>query len=344
MREQIVVDTVIDVVPQWYQAARGMYPYTLEFNGQAFHFFCYHPLPPRLNQLLEFARARLATWAEQLPPYPTPSATNKIREDMALHWLAGQDAAVQWNKLIAYTEGLLFRTYENQPVTLNLVIGAGQGTTDITDPLLQGILDPLAATDHTYLRVDKELRFLDYQQILWSDVRETDEYKFNPEFLQPFASILKPGEYSLHITRLQDIVILDSTGLLAACRRGQWYVYDIATLRHSMEDIMGAYRVECNLFEVIFDLSYGRHGALLVFDPDHRVIEHVVNRSAVIGGPNPEPDPARGLLAGAIRAIQMGAAGHRERKKRLFLEVANVDGAVIFDAREVLAFGAMIES
>jgi hypothetical protein len=340
-RQELIITTVVDTVPQWYLNNVGQHVYSLTLRGTTLRFCSHRALTPQLDDLYMFICRNLRRWESQLPPIPTPSAISQIRADIALEWLRAQDNTVEWNKLIAYAEGLLYRTYENSSVTLNLVIGGDGGGTDITRPDIQKILDPLAAVQQVYFRIDKQLRFLQYNEILWQNIHDSQDYKFNPEFLQPFASILAEGEFSLHLTTRSDITILDRWGLVAARRKGNWYVYDNATFKNSIADIVGHYRVGCNLFEIVFDLSYRRRGALLVYDPQHQVINHVSNPASVISGPN--ADAARAMLASSIRPIRMSATNHPPRKKRVFLEIAGTDGAVIFDDNHVLAFGAMIE-
>jgi len=55
------------------------------------------------------------------------------------------------------------------------------------------------------------------------------------------------------------------------------------------------------------------------------------------------PDAARAMLSPVIRDIRLGRTDRLVRKKYLFLEIAGLDGAVIFDGDELLAVGAMIK-
>ena len=94
---------------------------------------------------------------------------------------------------------------------------------------------------------------------------------------------------------------------------------------------------------MLFDLSFRRHGALLIYDPNKEVVKHVVNRRAVIG--DDQPDGIHKILAADVHrlAIGQGMDGLGSRKK-LLIELASIDGAVIFDNEKILAFGAIIES
>jgi hypothetical protein len=308
-----------------------------------FKFRSHNPLTSKLDMLQTYMQNSLDGWLLQMPAIPTPRSLQQVEEDIATRWLEIFDQTVNWNKFIAYIESVRFRTYENSRVMTNLIIGSGQGTLSLSDANIQKIVDPLSSGMQVYFRVDRELRFLDYQEILWKEVRDSSEYRFIPEFLEPFASILQEGEFSVHLHRHGDFFIMDSRGLLAANRKGRWRVYDTQTFKNSVCGIMGNFTVGSNLFELMFDLSYRRHGALLVYDPAHKVIGQVVNPQSVMGGESPSPDAARAMLGPVIRDIQLGRTDRLVRKKNLFLEIAGLDGAVIFDDEELLAVGAMIK-
>jgi hypothetical protein len=244
--------------------------------------------------------------------------------------------------------------HENAPVTRNLVIcPARTGSGDLTDAVLARPFAKLAGGTYTYFRVDGALQYIGYEEVPWGTVKDVAEYKFHPDFIHPIWSQLQQNEYSAHVTTRGDLVIADHSGLLAASRRGRWYVYDVQTFKNFFVDALGSiqqikprgtYRVGCNLFDVAFDLSYKRHGALLVYDPYHRVVEKVVNREALLTANPPAADSARALLRDVIGNVAMSSNSFKDRRKPLFLEVAGIDGAVVFDDKNILAFGAIIQA
>jgi len=342
--EELTMQSIIEIVPQWYTSTYGPNCYNMSVNGYSSDFYSHRALTPLLDKLFNFIKIKLPSWVRNLPSFPKLSSVVKIKQDVALKWLELSNNTINWEKLIAYSEELSFRTYENKPVIINIVISNGAGTHDLTDKKIQKVIDPLASGPQTYIKVDHDIRYLDYKEILWKDITDTDEYKFNPEFLQPITSTLNDSEYSLHLTSKGDIIIIDKWGLLASCRKSHWYIYDVSTFKNCIDDILGNYRVSCNLFEIVFDLSYRRHGALLIFDPDHDVINNVVNIDSIIGTSSAAPDPPRQILSSAIKSIRMEDANHDKRKKRLFLEIASLDGAVIFDGTKILSFGSMVQA
>lgn len=345
MHEKILLNAIIQTVPQWYLGSSGRHVHSFLVNDVRVEFCSHHRISGHLLSLLEFVERNLTKWVGQQPRIPTPGTIAGVKEEIALEWLNLHDSTVDWNKWIAYAEGVRQRTYENRNNRMNLIISDGEGCADIGDIHLQKVFDPLASHTHVYMRVDKDFRFMDYDEIQWEEVKDVKDHKFSPEFLQPYLSILRHGEFFAHLTSKGELVIADARGILASCRKGQWHLYSHEALRDCIAEIIGDTRVGRNLIEILFDLSYGRQGALLVFDPDSQVINQVVNPHSIIrDGKLNLSDLPRRLLADRIKGIQMGSSVYRERKKRLFIEIAGIDGALIFDTKEVLAFGAMIRS
>jgi hypothetical protein len=106
--------------------------------------------------------------------------------------------------------------------------------------------------------------------------------------------------------------------------------------------------VGANLFEVVFDLSFRRQGALLIYDPEHQIQNHLLNPESLLfpDGMGDEVDRVSGqtLIGRSIEDIAIGKkAGSLKRKRRL-IEMACVDGAVVFDDTRLLAVGALIRS
>jgi hypothetical protein len=344
MNELDALKAVIGMVPHWYEAEFGPVSHTLSLGNETLKFFTHRALTPQSHQLLKSAEEKLPTLYDFVKRLPLGKAVEVLQERFARIWLSQVTGAIRWARLFEYLDDVNQRTYENQKVTCNFIISAGQGTVDVTSRDIQKIIDPLATSLHTFIRVDHDLRFLEYGRVDWGGVRETKYYKFNPEFLQPVASLLGRDDYSVHLMGKGDLVVMNKSGLLAAKRKGRWKLYDVYTFKNTLAHIVGHYRVGCNIFEVLFDLSFKRHGALLVYDPEKKVVNHVVNKGSVIAGAGAAPDAARAMLQPSVEGIAMGAHEYEDRAKRLFLELASIDGAVIFTAAGLLAFGAIIET
>ncbi len=347
LSEKEAIEIVIDLVPNWYLAECGPVGHQIELGSTSVKFYTHRTPTPELKSLLDEIKISLPSLFEQTKNLPKPTATEIIQEHFALSWLNNSNSNINWEELLEYASIVSLRTYENQNVTFNYVIGKGSGTVKVTFPELQKFLDPLSTSVFTFVRIDAELHFIDFEEIKWSEVKDTENYKFNPEFLQPIKSKLEKDEFSIHLTNRGDIIIMNISGLLAAKRKKRWKLYDVFTLKNFFVDNMaqGTYRIGANMFEIIWDLSFKRHGALLVYDPNKDVINHVVNKGSVLYEKLSEnQDLARSMLSSTLKGIPMASPTYSLRKKRLLLEIASLDGAVIFSNSDILAFGAMIET
>ncbi len=342
MHENQLLQQIVDTVPHWYLAEHAPHIYSLAVGGEELKFASHSPLSPDLGAVYDFIGSRLEEWAASLPEVVTLRELSSIRREVVIAWLQRHDAQVQWERLFAWADNLEFRTSENHAVTLNLVISPGDGGTDITLVSLQKGLDSIATSGLVYLEVDRDLHFLDYRQITREDICQISAPSFNPEFLDQFASVLGPSQWSFHITETGDTIILDSGGLMASCRKGRWLIYDREALTDAASAIFGSREMAANILLSALDLSYRRRGALLVFDPERSVAEHLVECACRIVDPDRPPTGIHALLGPRAATIRMGATSERENQRKLLLELATIDGAVLFDREAVLAFGAIL--
>ena len=289
------MEAIVDCVPTWYLADTGPIHHAIALGGDSFSFYSFSPNAPLHDLLLQAINAEVSEWARDMPSPPTRSYLAAVREKVALHWLRLHQPEIAWNRLLSYLDVLAYRTDENRPVTRNLIVRGGEGgSVAVDDPDLQSVLDPLAGSPQTYLAIDYQGRYLEYDEVLYGAIEDTEHYDLHPEFLQPLKSQLGPEDYSLHLTERGDSIVLGPQGMLAAHRRGNWYVYDAQRLQSDMFSSLGDYRLSAHLFGVVLDLSYRGRGALLVYDPRGAVLEHVINADdAVIGGPDPRGDKAK---------------------------------------------------
>lgn len=334
-------ETLMKLVPQWYYDANfGPNQKAIEVNGFAKIFFSHAGLTPDLDWLF----ARINGTVNNLvatAPATTPLVFDLLQEHYALEWLGKLLPSVNWKRVIYYLSKVSRRTSENSQVSLNLVFADAVGTDRIDLDWYQRIVDQAATSPFTYVRVDGEIRFLEYGEIPWSAITDSTSYNLHPGFLHPIHCILGDGECSAHVTSRGDIVVMNKRGLVASRRKGSWKLYDVRTLKNSIVGCMNNnYNVGCNLFEILFDLSFRRHGALLVFDPNHVVISHIVNKEANLatGG------SGQSLFAPSIQNLAFGVELGSLKARRQIAEMASVDGAVIFDRDSILAVAAVIES
>lgn len=339
LNELILLNAVIDTVSHWYKSELGENRYTLRCGDVTEQFCSQSELTPQLKDFRIYSINKLNQWKYEISQEPTPTTLSQIRQDLVLKWLKISNPDIDWTSLLTHIEKLKYRTYENLPVRRNIVITPGDGNIHIDSDAIQKLIDPLTSTFFTYLRVDYNLNSLGFDQISWSEIDDSG-HKFYPEFLHPLISILREGEYSIHLTSTDDVIILDRSGLLASYRKGKWFIYDALSFKKTIDSIIGQPDVAGNVIELVLDLSYMKNGALLIYDPDHRIVEnHVINPDSIIRNTD---HVAYSLISRDLCSINMGAAGDGSWKKRLITDVAKIDGAVIFDQEKILAVGALI--
>lgn len=348
-KELKILSGIVDAIPQWYlEPQTGPSSFSLEIaDGRLAKIFNANPNgnSKNLGKIRDFISENFTKWVDSSPEAPTPGFMRGLRESLALTWLTIFSSSVMWDKLFAYLDEITDRTHENEAVSLNIIITDAVGNVDITLPHLQKILDSLASSQQVYIKVSPDMRFIDYCEVHWDEAKVTQDYKFTPDFLEPYRWALNENDFSVHVNRRHDVVVMNKYGPIAAKRKGKWSIYDYVSLKNAFVYAFGGlenYRVGCNVVDVLLDLSYRRHGALMVFDPDHAVLPNIVNKESIIAPGTNCADEVREMLRQRIGSIAMSEKSYKERKKRLLLEVAGIDGAVVFDKENILAVGAMI--
>ncbi|WP_041472831.1 hypothetical protein [Vibrio atlanticus] len=155
LKEKFIFESIIGTVPQWYETTRDSCRRRLTINNNTYYFGSHRGLTPALSELLDYCESRVEYWMEQLPKILSTSAKKNITNDIAAFWLNNINSKINWDKFICYADELLYRTYENNSISINLLISPQQnGSIDITENSLQKCLDPLASSMQTYIRVD----------------------------------------------------------------------------------------------------------------------------------------------------------------------------------------------
>jgi len=374
MTEAEIGREIIRLVPHWYEAQYGPEQYTIPVGGHTARFCNHCRLTPNLRTFLSRICAR--TKALPLEHFVNlPSLIDVLLESFAIEWLRMHSPTTDWVRFIKYLESLARRTYENQPVALNLIIRQGQGLGDITRPRIQKFFDRLASSTFSYLAVDSDLRLIEYGEVEWSQVKAATSYKFHPEFLHPIHSVMDETDLSAHLTVGGDLIIMSKAGLLATRRNRKWKIYDVRTFKNSLAYCLGNDYVGANLFEVVFDLSFRRQGSLLIYDPEHLVADHILNTESIIGDDyrlkaqgstgaslpgiitavtangstgglksDYNSETGQSMIVASIADTSVGRKAGSLRRKRRLIEMSGVDGAVVFDDDNLLAVGALIRS
>jgi hypothetical protein len=343
---------IIRLVPHWYEAECGPAEYSINIGRHTARFFNYGKLSPNLCELLHLIGERVSELQlERFAEYS--GATDVLMESFATQWLRLQANEPDWVKVVKYLETVSRRTSENLPVALTLLIRPGSGVADITQSHLQKFFDRLAASPYTftYLAVDADLHLMHYGSVDWSQVNNTAASKFYPEFLHPIHSVMDDDDLVAHLTPRGDLVLMNKAGVLATKRKKKWRIYDARCFVASLAHCLGNRDVATNLIEVIFDLSFKRQGALFIYDPRHCILDKILNPECIMapfwksnGHSMPKTPHGQALIQGSIEDIAIGKKAGSVRKRRQLIELACIDGAIVFDDQRLLAVGALIKS
>lgn len=350
--EEEIAREIVRLVPQWYEAACGPEEHAIPIGQQAASFYHHSPFTPKLAALFETICTRTRELpVERLVEYP--GVIDILVERFALEWLQMHAAGTDWVRLINYLETVARRTHENLPVALTLVVRPGTGQGDVTLPRLQRFFDRLAASPFTftYLAVDSDLRLIDYGSVEWSQVNNATSYNFYPEFLHPIRCAMNDDDLVAHVNSRAEIVIMNKTGVLATKRKRKWKIYDRGDFESSLAQCLGNRNVAANLLELVFDLSFRRQGALLVYDAEHSLLPRLLNSESIIsrdwyhnGDTARVRECGQNLIRRSIEDIAVGGPPGSLMKKRQLIEMASIDGAVVFDDQHILAIGALVRS
>ena len=94
-------------------------------------------------------------WGEGLFLTRSPAPFRARLEPQSVTIHSSISSPSTWTRIIDYLEQVSRRTHETEPVSLNLVIQAGKGTGDVTQPNVQKFLDRLASSLFSFLAVDR---------------------------------------------------------------------------------------------------------------------------------------------------------------------------------------------
>jgi len=341
--DDLLIESVVNSIPQWYFAECGPYEYKLKCGATTKKFYSVTPPSERLLEYLKYANLMLSKWKEILNTSALPVHYEFVQGVLALKWLSTFNKRIHWSKLLMFLREAGNRSFENRPININLIVSQGIGKETLINPLFRKYLDALSRSNHIFFRVDKRINFISYEEIAWSAVKETATFKFSPEFLQPIASILKDDEISVHLINGGDVIFMNKDGIIASLRKNYWHFYDVHNFNETAKKLLNIERASL-LLEIALDLSYNRSGALVIYDSDEKAIKHIVNKNSVIDERFGQPDTFRGMISESLRFdSEYKRKTNAIRVKRLFTELANIDGAIICTNDKILAVGAMIK-
>jgi hypothetical protein len=232
-----------------------------------------------------------------------------------------------------------------------LVIESGNASADaphLTDENYFKVFDWLGAAHLTYFRVDEELRIKSLEAISLTDIAELTSYRFYPDFLHPIIDTIKHTDSVIvHVNVEGDILVANATGIIASNRKGRWTIFDTDHLIQSVAKILDEKMgneikkndptcVACSLFQILFDVSFKRHGGLILIDHPANIPAYVVK-----GIERHEHSPLNTIFTHrAFDGLEFSVA-----EVRKLVELSSVDGALILDMQgNLLQIGSMIMS
>ncbi len=275
--------------------------------------------------------------------------SKRIRQEIIDQWLVKKWLQVKgydfdWTSMFDYVIELESRTYENSSIGFTFIVKPeGRGSESLFHPHYQKYLDVLSETRYTYFYTNEKWQYLNYNFIDTSRISHLKQYKFVPEFVFPYQQQLYDiKNIVVTKTKAGDLLIYNIDGIIATRRKGHWFIYEPTDLWTCVKSLSPTNKIGENILELLLDLSYRRHGALLVFCEDCNLNSCISNPSAIIYGE--ATSKLHSLLAPKIQEICITCPDVKDISKPLILELASIDGAIIFDKEtgNIKAFGAMI--
>lgn len=272
-----------------------------------------------------------------------------LQEECAIKWLKMHNEKILWRRVISYLKDVEYKTYENNRTHYNFVIKDEPGFINIATPKNFKILDQLGSSLNSYISADKLFKFI--------SLCETDETKptqqrqqaqqFYPSFLQQLMDSINTSDFLVTRTTKGDILICHDNQLIATKRRGKWKFYDMIQLEATITHIMTHYRkrktpqiTSAHILRILLDLSYRRHGALLIYDPNNIMPEHVQNKSSITKNAQ-SSDITHHIDISSCRNSLVSKI-KKPKNIRRACELSSLDGATIFNDQCITAFGALI--
>lgn len=338
-------DLVVDTVPQWF-IANDYAPHDIPFeiNGNKFYISALRNATPSLYKW----KINCEKMSEELLSSNSTGSRKIDREiiqsKLVEEWLTISGYEANWSELFDYNRILETRTYENSTVGFTFVYSKSEeGQFKVLESgNHQKILDVLSESQYTYFKLGENWTYLNYDLVLHNQILDKTSYNLAPEFLYPYQSILQHKECAITKTKRGDLIIYDKYGLLASNRKGEWKIYDASALKNTFVDIAGDYNIGCNLFGILFDLSYRRHGALIVVDNLGNYKDYISNNTSFLDS---EGSDFHQTMSSRLENISLKTVNPSVVSKQLILELASVDGALILGMDgKIKAFGAIIKN
>jgi hypothetical protein len=343
---------IFETIPQIFESEVGPVRVKLPVDGED---YCLHTIVPLTEELEAYILKCREIWAG-LGPMVDGKVTQVIerawiQQKFAIAWLEARTNIRSWAVILDYSRRLTRRTLENQAVSKTIVIETGKASLDsplLTDENFFKILDWLGASNLTYFKCDEDLKIKSLEAISLTDVAELKSYRFYPDFLHPVMDSIKDSDsVVVHMNAQGDIIVANRDGIIASNRKGRWTVFDIDHLVMSvgkvLDEKIGKKLLEndptcvaCSMFQILFDVSYKRHGGLIIVDAADRISGYVM-KGIERGGGSP--------LKSIFTARPFNGLEFSVPEVRKLVELSSIDGALVLDHQgNLVQVGSMIVS
>ena len=315
-----------------------------------------------LNPPVQKLRALNAYFESRIPFYLSLEISYEkllcelIELDIVTKWLEIKDFNLNYNLILDFLKKLESRTNENSNIGYNFIINF-----DIKSDQMNFFeieehksLDLIGESNYTYIELDKNYNFIDYNCINNVIVEDDSIKDFLPNFLNPLKSLFLPKTKKLGIskTKIGDIIIYSKSGLLASKRKGHWKIYDPTQIKNTFVDIISntgasgpGYWIAHNLYQLSIELSYKRHGALIIFAKENNMdLENIIsNKESIISNVN--TNKINVLLKNTIEKIDLSTRSSSRKYFPILIELASIDGAMtISNEGKIYSFSSIIKS
>jgi len=352
---ELVLTALLDTLPQFFTSERGLISKEFKLGQYKVRRGAFRNTSDELSEYFDECINTCARMADRIPE-KTPYIMHYrfIQQVCATVWLEQQTGFDTWDRIFDYFYRIRDRTIENFPVSKSFIVSDEPKPDhhvpiDFFDPESYRILDWLTNSSFTFFKVTKELDFLSYESILPSKIRNFSSNHI-PDFLWPMASQVSAQSTNRRSVLVEgnsrgDVIVSSKKSIIASRVKGQWTVYDTSTLEKSIPNCLKhGLNVDNGselkylsrvLFRLVFDISFRRHGGLIVIDKDFSRFKKYASQ-----GVFRNEDSIYSKLI-PVQSIAQSNPDVTAIKK--ILEVTSIDGATLISLDGfVQGFGAII--
>jgi hypothetical protein len=349
---------LLDTIPQQYEADNGPHAFDSVIGTSTIRRFTKRALTPELNEYYSACVDRISGM-QLTEPLHEEIEIERIQEICTSLWLSQRTGYTEWARVFSFFTHLAKHTLENNRVVKNIAINRDAHLEPGVEPLLLDlpknakILNWLGTSDTTYLRVSENLEVIGHRSVPFSEINDPSGYSFMPAFLFPITSQMRhpspenpdrKKDVLVAANARGDLIVATQKEICASRRKGRWTVYDPPNVKNTILDCLTggeatreSYGLACTLFQVLFDMSFKRHGGLIIVDA------HAGSFADYTFGGVTRQKPS-GLQC-VLPTGNFDTTTPNQQDMTKLLEISAVDGAITMSRDGVVhGFGVMVRS